>query len=201
MEYLSQKEFYIPEDIQIKMGSIILYLIKETVKIKNEFGKYVPLIKIGYVRGKNPLKFVKFAGVLRIEENFIIYLLKNLEKTNSLFIQLNRSLPMIYKPAPWLDHEIGSYFQKPTNLMRTKGNEFQENAIKFSDLKNIYGILDYLGSTPWKINKNVLNIVKKIWETGGGKGEIPKRFFLIIYSKIFFFFLKIYCLKNHFLKS
>jgi DNA-directed RNA polymerase, mitochondrial len=68
---------------------------------------------------------------------------------------------------------MGGYFQKPTNLMRISESQLQENAIKFADLHQIFHVLDLMGSTPWRINKNVLKVVEYIWEEGGGQGEIP----------------------------
>ena len=41
----------------------------------------------------------KYIGILNINDNFLIELTKKAEKRDSLFIHLDRSLPMIYKPA------------------------------------------------------------------------------------------------------
>jgi DNA-directed RNA polymerase len=43
-------------------------------------------------------------------------------------------------------------------------------------LKRLFGVLNYLGSIPWKINTKVLKVVEDIWSEGGGVGEIPKRY-------------------------
>ncbi len=40
------------------------------------------------------------------------------DKTDSLFMHLDRSLPMIYRPAKWQDYEMGGYYLRPTHLMR-----------------------------------------------------------------------------------
>ena len=65
-------------------------------------------------------------GVLVIDENFVLDLIGQIEQHDSMFIHLDKCLPMIYTPAPWIDHEIGGYYQKPTNLMRIHESNLQE---------------------------------------------------------------------------
>jgi hypothetical protein len=50
---------------------------------------------------------------------------------------------MIYPPAPWYDHEIGGYYQKPTNLMRIHESILQEQCIKYADLsiKHVFSLI------------------------------------------------------------
>ncbi len=165
----------IPADIQIKIGSLMVYFMKETIKIKNEYGFWIPLVSPGYVRSN--VNKNQHVGVLNVDETFLMNIMSKVDKNNSLFVQLDRCLPMIYKPAPWQDYEIGGYYQKPTNLMRMQESFMQENSVKYSDLHRIFNVLDLLSETPWRINKRILDIVEKIWEDGGGIGEIPKRFY------------------------
>ena len=165
----------IPADIQIKIGSLMVYFMKETIKIKNEYGFWIPLVSPGYVRSN--VNKNQHVGVLNVDETFLMNIMSKVDKNNSLFVQLDRCLPMIYKPAPWQDYEIGGYYQKPTNLMRMQESMMQENSVKYSDLHRIFNVLDLLSETPWRINKKVLEIAEKIWEEGGGCGEIPKRFY------------------------
>lgn len=175
---LSEHYFHdvsIPPDIQIKIGSLMVYFIKETIKLKNEHGFWVPLLTPGRMKFQEKTKLS--TGILYVNENFVLTIFKKMDKTNSLFVQLERSLPMIYKPAPWQDCELGTYYQKPTKLMRVRESTMQENAIKYADLHKIFNVLDLLSETAWRINKKVLNVVEKIWELGGGKGEIPKRLY------------------------
>lgn len=165
----------IPPDIQIKIGSLMVYFMKETIKIKNEYGFFIPLVSPGYVR--SILSKNNHVGVLNIDETFLLNIMSKVDKNNSLFVQLDRCLPMIYKPAPWQDYEIGGYYQKPTNLMRMQESIIQENSVKFSDLHKIFNVLDLISETPWRINKRILDVVEMMWEEGGGVGEIPKRFY------------------------
>ena len=61
--------------------------------------------------------------------------------------------------------------------MRIEKGGLQETAIKYADLEQMYGVLDIVGKVKWRINKNTLKIVEKIWDMGGGKGTIPLRYY------------------------
>ena len=165
----------IPPDIQLKIGSLMVYFMKETIKIKNEYGFWIPLVTPGYIRSNQ--KKNQHVGVLNVDESFLMNIMSKVDKNTSLFVQLDRCLPMIYKPAPWQDYEIGGYYQKPTNLMRMQESLLQENSVKYSDLHKIFNVLDLLSQTPWRINKKVLDVAERLWEEGGGVGEIPRRFY------------------------
>jgi DNA-directed RNA polymerase len=148
--------------------------MKETTKIKNSDGFWMNLITISHAKVKGTQRYV---GVLKINEEFILSLLDQVEKKDSLFIQLDRSLPMIYKPAPWKDYEIGGYYQKPTNFMRIEKSGGQENAIKYADLEKMYKVLNIVGNVKWRVNKQILRVVEEIWNGGGGVGTIPLRYY------------------------
>ena len=162
----------IPRDVQIKLGSLLVYLAKEVIKIKNQEGFMQELLVTGYTKIKGKKQYI---GVLNVNEEFLLDLINKSEKKSSLFIQLDRCLPMIFKPAPWQDHEIGGYYQKPTNFMRIQESMLQVRSIKFADLQPTFDVLDILSQTPWRINRKVLDAVEAIWEEGGGAGEIPSK--------------------------
>ena len=44
------------------------------------------------------------------------------------------------------------------------------------DMGNLCNVLDVLGSTKWRLNKKVLEMIEYIWSIGGGVGEVPKRY-------------------------
>jgi|JI6StandDraft_1071083.scaffolds.fasta_scaffold02813_17 DNA-directed RNA polymerase len=81
---------------------------------------------------------------------------------------MDRSLPTIIEPAPWVDYEIGGYYLRPTTIMRYSLSGDQERAVKYADLSRVSGVLDILSKVPWKINPKILKIVEQIWLDGGG---------------------------------
>jgi DNA-directed RNA polymerase len=157
----------------------MVYLIKETTKLANLNGINTSLLTLGYTNISATAKSggKQYVGICKINEDFIMDMVNQIEKRDNMFIQLERSLPMIYKPAPWADYDIGGYYQKPTNIMRIQNSRSQEQAVKHADMAKIFHVLDIVGAMPWRINKKVLNVVEKIWEEGGGAGEIPPRFY------------------------
>ncbi len=81
----------------MKLGSLLVYLMKEVIKVKNTYGFWVPLITTGYVKG--PTQKYMVVGVLNIEDSFLLRLMNKIDKKDSLFVQLDRSLPMVFKPV------------------------------------------------------------------------------------------------------
>ncbi|GAA5920111.1 hypothetical protein JCM6882_008670 [Rhodosporidiobolus microsporus] len=90
-----------------------------------------------------------------------------------------RFLPMLVKPKPWLSWNSGSYLIHSTHMMRTKDSEEQvqylRQASDSNTLDSIFAGLDTLGSVPWKINRNVFDIVSKVWNSGEAIADIPAK--------------------------
>jgi len=45
-------------------------------------------------------------------------LIPKLEKSQDMFVHMERSVPTIIKPLPWMDMDIGGYYSQATNVMR-----------------------------------------------------------------------------------
>ncbi|KAJ4810591.1 DNA-directed RNA polymerase [Rhynchospora pubera] len=91
-------------------------------------------------------------------------------------------LPMLVPPKTWNGYNEGAYFCLPSYAMRTRGSKDQQNALKAAPRKQFVKVLealDVLGSTKWRINRRVLDVVETIWSTGGNiaglvnKQDIP----------------------------
>lgn len=106
-----------------------------------------------------------------------------------------RHLPMLIKPKAWLSHDQGGYlYNKSTfsfrcpatrssphliiaSVMRYKESQEQQSYIRQASaqgaLELVYASLDVLGDTPWQINREVFDVVLKVWNTGQRLGKIP----------------------------
>ncbi|KAG2119134.1 uncharacterized protein F5147DRAFT_565537 [Suillus discolor] len=88
-----------------------------------------------------------------------------------------RHLPMLVKPKPWLNHDRGGYLYNRSAAMRFKDCQEQqtylEHATSLGNVELVYAGLDVLGSTPWKINRNIFDIVLKVWNSGERLCKIP----------------------------
>jgi len=54
----------------------------------------------------------KTQGYLVFNKGFVEKFMSELDKIHDLNLQLERSLPMIYKPAPWKNYNFGGYYLK-----------------------------------------------------------------------------------------
>lgn len=92
-----------------------------------------------------------------------------------------RHLPMLVKPKPWLNHNQGGYLYNQSAAMRFKDCQEQqtylEHATALGNVELVYAGLDVLGSTPWKINRNIFDVVLKVWNSGERLCKIPPAVF------------------------
>jgi DNA-directed RNA polymerase len=119
----------------------------------------------------------KYHGYMVFNKGFVETFVSELDKVHDLNLQLERSLPMIYKPAPWKNYFFGGYYLKQTKMAKVHP-QFRE-AIKYlnrADLSSVCNVLDVLGMVKWRVNRRVLETIEHIWSIGGGLGEVPKRF-------------------------
>lgn len=61
--------------------------------------------------------------------------------------------------------------------MRYKDSQEQQSYVReastLGNLELVYASLDVLGSTPWQINRDIFNVVLKVWNSGERLGKIP----------------------------
>ena len=91
-----------------------------------------------------------------------------------------RYLPMLVTPRAWTSPMTGGYLAYRHWVMRTKGSERQRQALLEAQLPSVFKALDILGSTPWKINRFVLDVAEQAWKNGGGILDLPSRTDLVI---------------------
>lgn len=88
-----------------------------------------------------------------------------------------RHLPMLVPPKPWLNYDDGGYLYNKSSAMRFKDSYEQElylkQATSSGSVEMVYAGLDVLGSTPWKINRPIFDIVVQVWNSGERMGKMP----------------------------
>lgn len=75
--------------------------------------------------------------MFNISKDFINEFVSYLSKEKNMFLQLDRALPMVFPPASWIDIDLGSYYAKPSLIMRYV-TQYQLKLLKKSDLRRIY---------------------------------------------------------------
>lgn len=86
-----------------------------------------------------------------------------------------RYLPMLVPPRPWTDVVNGGYLKLRTKIMRQRDSAWQMDCVQRGKMDGILKALNLMAEVPWVINKEVLEVVLKIWEDGGNFGDLPTR--------------------------
>lgn len=84
--------------------------------------------------------------------------------------------PMISLPRPWKpgsDHPEGGFLLHKVPFIRTS-NQIGTN-LKVYDIQRVSRVMDFLGSTPWRVNQRVLDVMEKAWEQDLGIAELPSQ--------------------------
>lgn len=112
------------KEMQIKIGGFLSNLMCKNLKYFIGKREYL-LLKPQVVRegGK------KFHGYIKFNKGFVEKFISELDKIHDLNLQIERSLPMIYKPAPWKNYFFGGYYLKQTKLAKVHP-QFRE-ALKY----------------------------------------------------------------------
>ncbi|RKP13775.1 hypothetical protein BJ684DRAFT_1797, partial [Piptocephalis cylindrospora] len=89
-----------------------------------------------------------------------------------------RYLPMLVHPRPWVTYNNGGYITKPSYCMRIKGSreqlEYLKQAGSQEQMNVVLAGLDVLGSTQWRINRPIFDLILKSWNTGEAYPSIPR---------------------------
>ncbi|KAF8637123.1 hypothetical protein AX17_003027 [Amanita inopinata Kibby_2008] len=88
-----------------------------------------------------------------------------------------RHLPMLVKPKQWIGPDQGGYIYNQTYAMRFKESveqlSYLKHASELGNVELVYAGLDVLGSTPWRINRKVFDVVLQVWNSGERMGKLP----------------------------
>ncbi|KAF7290519.1 DNA-directed RNA polymerase [Mycena indigotica] len=88
-----------------------------------------------------------------------------------------RHLPMLVRPKPWIDFNDGGYLNSKSNAMRFKDSVEQRSYLKYAaengHVELVFQGLDVLGSTPWRINRRIFDVVLEVWNSGKRLGKMP----------------------------
>lgn len=89
-----------------------------------------------------------------------------------------KQLPMVCEPAKWTGFESGGYLDSRNPAVRIKytdhtQEEYGKAAAQRGDLDQMFAALDVLGTTGWRINKNVFKVMVEAWNSGEGVANLP----------------------------
>jgi hypothetical protein len=169
--------------LQLKVGASIVDCIQRTCYVPNELGEVStpelcaakglpapePAFIHNYVFDRN-----RRAGVIQIHQKMADAVLATKPSANVL-PWTARYLPMLVPPRPWTGITNGGYLKLRTKVMRQRDSAWQMDCVQRGDMDGILKALNLMAEVPWVINKEVLNVVLRIWEDGGDFGDLPTR--------------------------
>ncbi|CAN1166839.1 DNA-directed RNA polymerase 3, chloroplastic [Linum perenne] len=86
--------------------------------------------------------------------------------------------PMLIPPKKWKCYDKGGHLFLPSYVIRTHGLPKQREAferVSTKQMKRVFEALDTLGSTKWRVNRRVLDVVETVWENGGNIAGLVDR--------------------------
>lgn len=159
-----------------RVGAVLISHFIETAQIDvhltdsrtgTEHRESQPALMHGYLMSKG-----NRLGILRFNKAFLEKLSKE-----PLTAALTRFLPMIVEPRPWTGFTKGAFLAFSRKAVRIKSDyESTRYAIAASrngDMKQIFAGLDILGKTPWRVNRDVLEVMLRAWQNGEAFGKLP----------------------------
>lgn len=84
----------IPERVHSELGHLIVFFLKELLKIENKYGYKVPLLIKEHRSNKTATGMV-MVSILRLNEHFLSTLIPKLEKSEDMFVHMEKSVPTI----------------------------------------------------------------------------------------------------------
>lgn len=85
-------------------------------------------------------------------------------------------LPMVAPPRPWRSPYRGGYLSDliRVRLVKTRSRGYLDE-LGSLDLSAVYGAVNAIQATPWRINTKVLEVMERLWDEGGGVAGLPRR--------------------------
>ncbi|KAM6549324.1 hypothetical protein CsatB_021000 [Cannabis sativa] len=166
--------------IKAKVGTRLIELLIQTAYIQprgEQLGDEPPDIRPAFVHTfmtviNEAKKSGRRCGIIQCDP----LVLKGLDKTARHMVM--PYMPMLVPPLRWTGYDKGGHLFLPSYIMRTHGVRQQREAVKRApkkQLEPVFEALDTLGNTRWRINKRVLNVVERIWASGGCLADLVDR--------------------------
>jgi len=106
-------------NMQLKVGAFLTNLMCKSLKYQIGNQNYL-LLEPQVIRNQFPSKTgtKKYMGYVKFNKAFIEDFIGQLDKIHDLNLQIERSLPMLYPPAPWKNFYFGGYYLKQTKMAK-----------------------------------------------------------------------------------
>ncbi|QDB70995.1 RNA polymerase [Bordetella phage vB_BbrP_BB8] len=85
--------------------------------------------------------------------------------------------PMVVPPRDWTNPFDGGYLSsniKPIKLVKTKNRSYLDD-LRHVDMPVVYAAINAIQRTPWRINREVLEVMQNLWDAGATLSCLPPR--------------------------
>ncbi|XP_071805146.1 DNA-directed RNA polymerase, mitochondrial-like [Asterias amurensis] len=158
-----------PANITLGIGSRLAEMMIREIKINtnmsftNKPEKMIPALYHMYTyRGFKQVGYIK-------PHPSLVELLQHVKGIEMPFD--SNLLPMISPPIPWCSVKFGAFPLSTTKIMRCKDGTPQHQSLlqktKSAELYPVLDSLNQLASTPWIINKPILDVIINVFQKGG----------------------------------
>lgn len=85
-------------------------------------------------------------------------------------------MPMVVRPRRWRTPTTGGYLGKVAGrlLVKASGKDYQQRLAE-TDLSLVYDAVNHIQETAWAINRDVLAVMREVWDSGGSIAGLPSR--------------------------
>lgn len=165
-----------PSGTKARVGAILISRLIEIAKIDVHLtdprtGTEHRESQPAFVHGYQVMKGRRI-GILRLNKAFHEKLSKE-----PVGYALPKFLPMIVEPRPWTNFNKGAFLAYSRRAVRVKqdfeSTRYAITASRNGDMKQIFAGLDILGKTPWHVNRSLLEVMLRAWQSGEAFGKIP----------------------------
>ena len=85
-----------------------------------------------------------------------------------------KRMPMVIPPADWDGMRGGGYlFSAHTGKVRFVTGRHKRDSLNLTELKSANEAVNFLQEVPYRINKEVLEVLETLWAAGGGEAGLP----------------------------
>lgn len=90
---------------------------------------------------------------------------------------LSKHLPMIVEPKPWTSYWEGAFLEHRVSAVRvyaddTSSKNYAMAASNNGDMQHMFAGLNALARTPWRVNRDLFEVMLLAWNSGEGMGKI-----------------------------
>ena len=163
--------------IHARVGAVLCEMLIDSAKIYVQqenpaTGELEHLHQPAFIR-ETAFAQGKQVGVISLHPEMVKILTK--EPPSHL---IAKQLPMVSKPRPWTGFYDGGYLSSTTPFMRGRTGDmsqrdYGEAAASRGDLDQIFAGINVLGSTGWKINSKVFQVMLEAWNSGQAIANLP----------------------------